>query len=83
MRASYRKSRSEIQLEVEVNLYSLQAPLSRHLERLKRTQHLSSKINQLELGFIQLASVGFSSGSSLEKILFCLQVVLVFPLGIP
>ena len=34
--------------KIKVDLYSLQAPLSRHLKRVKRTQHLLSKIKQLK-----------------------------------
>ena len=68
MKTSYCKSRRGIQPEVGVDLYSLQALLSKYPKRVKRTQHLSSKIKQLELGFLQLASVGFSFGSSLKKV---------------
>ena len=73
------KSSKGIQLEVGVDLYNLQALLSKHPKRVKEP----NKINQLELGFLQLALVVFSFESPSEKALFHLRVVQVFSLGIP
>ena len=60
MRVSYNKSRSRIQPEVGVDLYGLRGLLSKYLKRVKGTQHHSSKIKQLKLGFLQLASLNIS-----------------------
>ena len=70
MKTSYYKSRSRIQWEVGFNPDSLQALLSKHLKWAKRTQQFSGKINQLKLGFLQLASIGFSFGFLLNKYSF-------------
>ena len=71
MKTSYCKSRRGIQLEVGVESYGLQDLLSKHPKRVKRTQHLLRKINQLGLGVLQLASVGakFAKQNDIGKIL--------------
>ena len=81
-KTSYSKSRRGIQLEVGVESYGLQDLLSKHPKRVKRTQHLLSKINQLGLGVLQLASVGVSFGFLIGEIYFLLWEVQVIPSGL-
>ena len=81
-KTSYSKSRRGIQLEVGVESYGLQDLLSKHPKRVKSTQHLLSKINQLGLGVLQLASVGVSFGFLIGEIYFLLWEVQVIPSGL-